>query len=408
MNQELLHQAELFVQKEFEEKISQDFSYHNFEHTQKVKSAVEFLCRQGELSESEEEILILAALFHDLGFSKSIDNHEEASKDIAKSFLMGKEYPAEKIEKVLEIIEATRKNHSPKNKLEEIIIDADLSGLANVHYQEDAKKLRQEWEKVNKQILTDNEWDLTNYNFMKDHVYYTEEAQQNYGPQKNKNLAHLEKKILNGTEAQKKKKKTKKSAELGRTISSNKSAQTQFKTALRNHIDLSAIADNKANIMLSVNALIITVALPIIAEKVVQNIALLVPTLILLVVCITSMIYATLATRPIKMKGFVDQSAIKSKKSNLFFFGNFFKMSFDEYETGMLRVLKKPELLDNAITRDLFFLGKALGKKYSNLRLCYNIFMYGIIISVIAFIVAFVVSSGSGTTGAESLFQIQG
>ena len=392
VNQELLQKAENFVRQEFEGKVPAEYSYHNFEHTQKVKNAVEFLSRKGELNNEDHETLILAALFHDIGFSISNENHEDSSQVIAKEFLSLQNYPHQKIKTVLELIEATKRDHSPKNQMEKIMRDADLCGLANVRYEEDAFKLRKEWEHINNEVYDDKEWDQINYNFMKEHSYYTKEAQENYGPQKENNLANLESKILNG-ELKKKKSKAKKSKDLGRTISSNKGAQTQFKTALRNHIDLSAIADNKANIMLSVNALIITVALPIIANQVLQNKMLLIPAVMLLVVCVTSMIYATLATRPIKMKGFVNQGDIKEKKSNLFFFGNFYKMSFEEYESGIFRVLKKPELLDNAIMRDLFFLGKALGKKYSNLRRCYNIFMFGMITAVIAFLVAFILSA---------------
>ena len=143
----------------------------------------------------------------------------------------------------------------------------------------------------------------------------------------------------------------------------------------------------------SVNALIITVALPVIANMIPENKALLVPTIILMVVCVTSMIYATLATRPIKMSGFSSLEDIRSMKSNLFFFGNFFKMKYTEYAEGIEAVIQDEDILDNSITRDLFFLGKSLGAKYTNLRVCYSIFMYGIIVTVIASCIAFVLSS---------------
>jgi len=57
-----------------------------------------------------------------------------------------------------------------------------------------------------------------------------------------------------------------------------------------------------------------------------------------------------------------------------------------------MEVVKDDEKLDNSITRDLFYLGKALGKKYRYLRLCYNFFMYGIIFAVIAFVVTIIIS----------------
>ena len=62
-------------------------------------------------------------------------------------------------------------------------------------------------------------------------------------------------------------------------------------------------------------------------------------------------------------------------------------MNFDEYEEGMEKVVGDNEILDNSITRDLFFLGKSLGKKYEYLRWCYNIFMVGIGLSMLSFII---------------------
>jgi Family of unknown function (DUF5706) len=173
------------------------------------------------------------------------------------------------------------------------------------------------------------------------------------------------------------------------TIGTSKSAQTMFKTALRNHIDLSAIADNKANIMLSVNALIITFALPLLGKEIASNRVLLFPTILLLSVCVVSMIFATMATRPIPMKGYSSMESILAKKSNLFFFGNYYRMSFEEYEQGMNATVADDTILDTTIMRDLFFLGRTLGFKYAHLRKCYTIFMYGIIVTVIAFVVVF-------------------
>jgi len=176
-----------------------------------------------------------------------------------------------------------------------------------------------------------------------------------------------------------------------KTITNSKTAQTQLKTALRNHIDLSSIADNKANIMLSVNAMILTVGLPLIISQFESNPALIFPTAILAFASLGSMIFATLSTRPVKMNGSTKMEQIKSLQSNLFFFGNFYKMNFEEYENGMKTVVGDNEIIDNSITRDLFFIGKSLGRKYEHLRRCYNIFMFGIGISLISYIVAYII-----------------
>ena len=113
----------------------------------------------------------------------------------------------------------------------------------------------------------------------------------------------------------------------------------------------------------------------------------------LIVVCVIAIIFATLATRPVKMSGLTAKDDIDENKSNLFFFGNFFKMSFDDYERGIKHVVAEDDRLDQSITRDLFYLGRALGQKYTYLRHCYNFFMYGIVITAFAFMVAFLVGS---------------
>ena len=105
------------------------------------------------------------------------------------------------------------------------------------------------------------------------------------------------------------------------------------------------------------------------------------------------MVFATLATRPIKMRGETAKSDVMEKKSNLFFFGNFYNMKFNDYEEGIKQVIAQDDVLDNSITRDLFFLGKALGSKYNNLRWCYNIFMFGIIFTVLLYAVVFIIQN---------------
>ena len=86
-------------------------------------------------------------------------------------------------------------------------------------------------------------------------------------------------------------------------LADSKSVQVMFKTASRNHIDLTNLADNKANIMLSINAIIITITIPLMPTYLEQDMTLLIPATTLLLTCVVSVIFATLATRPISMKG---------------------------------------------------------------------------------------------------------
>ena len=158
-----------------------------------------------------------------------------------------------------------------------------------------------------------------------------------------------------------------------------------LKTSLRNHIDLSTLADSKASTMLSVNTLILTLALPLMIPRIYENPKLAIPTGILLITSILSISLATWVTRPLKMKGYTDKYEAKQGKGDLFFFGNFFKMNFSDYLEGMKSTLSDPSNLDETIIRDLFGSGKALGSKYGKLRICYLVFIIGIVIAGIGF-----------------------
>jgi hypothetical protein len=109
------------------------------------------------------------------------------------------------------------------------------------------------------------------------------------------------------------------------------------------------------------------------------------PAMILALTCLITMIFAILATRPNLTKGTFTREDIEQRKTNLLFFGNFHRMPIENYEWGMKRIITDSDLLYSSMIRDIYFLGKVLGRKYQLLRISYTVFMYGFIISVIAF-----------------------
>ena len=381
--------AEDYVRQIFEEKIPSDiYIYHNWVHTCQVREEAILLARQAGVGPEDLELLNLAALFHDVGFSIAYNGHEAYGIQIAREFLTRENYPEEK-QKVIEgLINATKIEVKPRTPLEALLKDADTSSLGKPHFHIYTNSLRKELNALQNALLTKKDWAQTNLRFLAEHEYYTEVGKIRYGQTKEYNKKLLEAELVL-IEEKEEEKRIGSVQEERTTIATSKSAQTMFKTALRNHIDLSAIADNKANIMLSVNALIITFALPLLGKEIAANRIMLYPTILLLTVCVVSMIFATMATRPIPMKGYSSMESILAKKSNLFFFGNYYRMSFDEYEQGMNATVADDSILDTTIMRDLFFLGRTLGVKYGYLRKCYTIFMYGIILTVISFVFVF-------------------
>ena len=387
---DIITAAEDYVRHLFEEKIpSNVYTYHNWVHTCQVRDEAILLARQAGVKSEDLELLNLASLFHDVGFSVAYTGHEDHGIMIAREYLQSIDYPKERIHIIEGLINATRVDVKPKTQLEALLKDADTSSLGRPHFHIYTNSLRKELNGLQNAVLTKRDWALANLRFLDEHEYYSDVAKERYGQTKIDNKRLLgEELVLIDAKLEEKRLGASDHAEPN-TIGTSKSAQTMFKTALRNHIDLSAIADNKANIMLSVNALIITFALPLLGKEIAANRVLLFPTILLLSVCVVSMIFATLATRPIPMKGYSSMESILAKKSNLFFFGNYYRMSFEEYEQGMNATVADDTILDTTIMRDLFFLGRTLGFKYAHLRKCYTIFMYGIIVTVIAFVVVF-------------------
>ncbi|NBC07321.1 MAG: HD family phosphohydrolase [Bacteroidetes bacterium] len=389
MNQEttsisIVEQVRAHVQQLLREQLTEDHRYHNLGHTQNVCEALLMLGQANDLTTDELEVLEIAGWFHDTGFTQTYEGHEAISRQLAAEFLAQHGYPESKTQEVLQLIDVTFPPKEPSNLMEKIMCDADLSNVASSQYFQALEGLRHEWRVFLNQQYEEEEWYALNYKFVKKHHFYTDAARIAFAKQWNSNRKALKKK-RDELRAEQEKQSSKDKPVLGSYISDSKSAQTMFKTSLRNHLDLSTLADNKANIMLSVNALIITIVMPLAASYVKDNIYGLIPMVMLLSTCLTSMIFATLATRPIRMEGLTDEAAIKGGKSNLFFFGNFYRMTYEDYEKGMLEVVSDNQKLDNSIMRDLYFLGSSLGRKYRQLRICYTIFMWGVIITVITF-----------------------
>jgi predicted metal-dependent HD superfamily phosphohydrolase len=377
----VISQTAAFVTQLLNKKLKKEHCYHNLAHTLAVRDAALQLAGAQALPDEEKEVLELACLLHDTGFTETYEGHEAASGRIANDFLTEQNYPKDKLQQVLRCIDLTVPEAHPLTITEQIIKDADYVNLAAENYLASIEALRQEWAHFKNKTYTDQEWYRLNYDFLKTHQYFTPAARQLFEPQKELNRKEL-KKIV------KKEKKPAKTDAQGVpivSISDSKSAGMMFKTSLRNHLDLSNLADNKANIMLSVNALIITVAIPLVSSYSQKVGFIIIPMATLIVSCLISMIFATLATRPIKMPGNTTSEQIAAGESNLFFFGNFYDMTFAEYQKGMQEVIADEKDLDNAIMRDLFFLGRSLGKKYQQLRICYNIFMLGVVVTVLVF-----------------------
>ena len=171
-----------------------------------------------------------------------------------------------------------------------------------------------------------------------------------------------------------------------------KGIDTLFRVTLNNHTQLSAIADSKANILLSVNTIIISIALTAIIPKLdnPNNAHLIIPTFILLFFSTATIVLTIISTLPKVSRGQFTDEDIANRSVNLLFFGNFFRMPLDKYTEAMNVMMNDRDYLYNNLIRDLHQLGVVLDKKYRTLRIAYGIFMVGILSAVTAYVVAFI------------------
>jgi predicted metal-dependent HD superfamily phosphohydrolase len=388
------------------------FGYHNLSHTESVvNSAVEIGAHYG-LNEKDMFIVEAAAWFHDTGYYNggAID-HELRGADKAAFFLQEKGVEEDTIKSVRRCIMATHVPQKPHTLLEQIVCDADLFHLGTDQFGVQNKLMRKEIEWREDRKVSKDEWRNNTILFLESHRYHTDYARNLLTEKKNLHLE--ERKRKNGEnrvsikemklDSPSKQKKSDMTAPLaiqqtpvaqetpGKKQKSDRperGIETMFRVSSNNHQRLSDMADNKAHIMITTTSIIISVLLSLLLRKLEDNPHLLVPTMVLLAVCVVTMVFCILATRPALPKGTFTPQDLSSKKVNLLFFGNFYKMSYDEYENGMKQVMNDRDFLYGSLTRDVYSQGIVLGRKYRLLRKGYNIFMYGVVISVLSFLIA--------------------
>lgn len=384
MNDILIETATAFVEKHFLENIPPSYLYHNFNHVQDVLSAAKRIVSVECPSDEEQEALLLSALFHDTGFSAGAKDHEERSVQIFRQFAANSVGITDQaIEKVVRLILSTKSSHQPTDWLEGAMSDADFGHLGNENYWDRSNRLRQEWLLTENQFQPEIQFVQAELNFMVAHKYNTPSARILFDEGKEKNIKFLlkYKNTISPSEEGKDKKKNNKSRE----PEVSRGVETMFRATYRTHINLSAIADNKANIMLSISAIIISIVVSNLLPQLKMNPRLAFPTFLLLAVCLISLVFAILSTRPKVTSGTVTDEDIKDRKANLLFFGNFYNMEMEKFQEGMMEMIQDNDFLYNSMTRDLYFLGKVLAVKYKYLRICYAVFMYGIIFALSAF-----------------------
>jgi hypothetical protein len=388
---EILAKAESKAFELFKAKQDSRLFYHNYEMAAKLVEHVQEIGQAITLPAQSIEMLGIAAWFYPTGHLFDYQNPTEAAVKNVSEFLKSENFPKAKSEKIKDFIRLIEANKSPVSEEQEVFHDAYYALQHGSLFSMKSPLLQLEQEFFQKAPLPKEQWIQLQLQKLLNTKFYTPHGKLHYEADLAQNILNVKGQLI--------KLKKKKNIYIEEEVNTfqgieekvpARAIQTFFRANYRNHINLSAIADNKANIMISVNAILLSVLISLMTYK---NIAetkpmILMAVIIFFITGLTSLVFAVLSARP-KVTALNNNIADKKLiQKNIVFFGNFVHLDLDQYEEAMDAMFKDGELMYGNMVRDLYYLGKVLDKKYRFLSTSYNIFMVGFVATSITLLIA--------------------
>jgi len=400
-----LSKIEVFATDFITNKNPESVIYHNISYTHRLVSAVKEISEKENITEKEKELLITAAWIFGTGYydaeifksNKIFTGCMGCTHKVSDDFLK-ENLSEEDIAIVYSVLTNTKHPINPKNKLDFIFADALYMDFAREKGKKYVKKMYQELLIFNALKLGKRKWNDALISFLEDHTYYTDYGKSKLEPKKHHLIKDLKKdlKALVSIQNSALKKELDISDKELKTLKSNlgksndvdiRTVQTVFRNTSRNHYTLSTMVDRKANIMISINAIINSLIIGGLLGPTTTILDIkLIPVFILLTASSISIFYAILAINPNKTHGEFTEDDIRNRQGNLLYFGNFHNMSYRDYEWAMLEMITDKDYLYSSLIRDIYYLGEQLQKKHTNIRNSLSIFLVGTGISAIAFL----------------------
>ena len=382
-------EIEQFIFKLFKKELSNYILYHNFAHTHQTVETVKEIADAYKLAQKDVENLIIAAWFHDSGYARDYQNHEEESIKIMKEYF-GDKLDEKRFKEIEQLILSTKFGQEQANLNEEIIHDADYVGMGKKSFSKRAELLRCEWEKLNNKIYNDLEWAQLQLDFLISKKFKTSIATQKFGEGREKNI-EKQRKLIEKYKVDQYKVQLKKDSTDAKIKKEGRGIETLYRSVYGYHMNLSQMADQKANIMISINTIVVSVIITLFGSGYTfadsedfKHMRFVFPMLLLVISSLVSVTFAILSARPnVTSK---EKYELSNKGSSILFFGNFSQLKLKEF-VEQIKSLKgeKNELYDS-MSVDIYHLGGVLVRKYKLLTWSYNIFMAGLILCAVGFI----------------------
>ena len=397
LSQELLHESAQFIKQYYESNYSPAFAFHNYARTAAIVRNCLAVGVQMNLKKEELKVLHLAAGFLEIGFHKDGANFQPASVSIANVFLSEKGVDEDIKQTVEEMIFSTREPEHPVTLPAQILCDARMHHLADKHFRENMEDLRIELKEVYQKEFTDKEWLAETTRKLSNYSYFTPAAKDLFEKKKTKQKTLLkgleESTTETGAAVPPVSNEEKSVIPLLEDIKLERGVETFFRITERRHIELSAKAHDKASLLISINAIVISIVLSVLVTKLEENKFLLLPTLLLVITCVSTIILSIISTRPrfLDKKGKNGQST--DHEFNILFFKDFSTLSLTEYKKTMKETYRNKTELYDSLSRDIYYQGIVLLWKYKYINIAYNVFMYGFVVTILSFMVAFIIKT---------------
>lgn len=382
-------EARTHVRQLFYDKHDASLVFHNFKQSEEIAAIGASIAEDMKLTEPERTELLLAIWFLYTGYLEDTEEPLAASAEICRQYLQEKNFASERTEAIINLI--LQADETPATPLQRIVHDARWSFLGRKRFFRWSELWRLEAEHHSGKAIDYAAWSEKMLDLLTQTRFYTPWAIDAYTSRRNKNIL---KQTENLQKAQKSTRREKTGKDYGRGI------DTLYRNTLRGHLDLSAIADGKANMIISINTLVLSIlitggsaSISISQFNVRENLYIIVPIIILMISSLLATIFAVLSASPKYSSENFTMEDVKQHKVSLLFFNKFLmlrKEAFVEY----LRDLKENEaLLYDDLARDVYNLGGVLKRKYRLINVAYQIFVGGLALSFISFIIVLVIKS---------------
>lgn len=358
--------------------------FHGFEYCHRLSSLVRSASIELDLDSKTSDEAELVAWFYQVGRMFNYQNFKTESHRLLKEYLLAHDLPVAAIPGI-HIFQLEDSGGINEHLIVDLLKDAILVLKFNFQDNFPGSLLKFEMESVFSKKYSPLKWDEFCFKELSESAFHTPWGTRHFAHLHHLKLLNLKETIDTETQninsiAAPKNKKTNRSASLA--------AYNYFRISFRNHIELSAMADNRSHIMISVNSIMMGIMISFITYQNLPNTnpPLLFPVVVFIITGMTSLIFAIMAAKPRMWRNIHKGSDAYEILTHLSSYSNFAMLGLEQYEENLEIVLHDPELVKINLKKELYYLGKILDIKNRYLVFSYNIFMFGFLVSMFLFL----------------------